>query len=180
MSTPVVVDSSVAVKWFTEPSERGAAEAFALLDKHRDRELMLVAPTHLRLEVLNALRFSGLTADERMAVSRDLEDFGLEWVETSAGVASEAAGVALAHSLTIYDAVFVAVALALDAELVTADRAILRAEACRLRALADSSRLAHPYLTRVNTAYWLSRSTSRKSSAIVSSNASSTLRSSAG
>jgi predicted nucleic acid-binding protein len=135
MSRPIVIDSSVAVKWFKEPAETGAAEAFSLLDAHRDGEVMLVAPTHLILEVLNALRLSPLSADELAQVALGLERFSITWVDVGTGLASDAARVARRHGLTIYDAAFVAAALILDAELVTDDQGILRSGACRMRAL---------------------------------------------
>ena len=135
MRQPIVVDSSVAVKWFKEPTESGAAEAFALLDAHRDRYVTLVAPTHLILEVLNALRLSPLSADELAQVAQELEALGVAWVEIDTGLGADAALVAHTHGLTLYGAAFVATALMLDAELVTDDRAILRSGACRLRAL---------------------------------------------
>ncbi|MDO8881037.1 MAG: type II toxin-antitoxin system VapC family toxin [Coriobacteriia bacterium] len=135
MSRPIVIDSSVAVKWFEEPTESGAAEAFSLLDAHRDGDVLLAAPTHLILEVLNALRLSPISADELAQVALELERFAIAWVDITTGLASNAARVARKHGLTVYDATFVATALMLDAELITDDKAILRSGACRMRAL---------------------------------------------
>ncbi|MBN2839420.1 MAG: type II toxin-antitoxin system VapC family toxin [Coriobacteriia bacterium] len=137
MSRPVVIDSSVAVKWFKEPTEAGSDEAFALLGAHRDRHVSLVAPTHLILEVLNALRLSPLSADDLAQVAHKLDAFGVVWVEIDTSLGADAALLARAHGLTLYDAAFVATALSLDAELVTDDQAILRSEACRMRALTE-------------------------------------------
>lgn len=135
MSRSIVIDSSVAVKWFKEPTESGAAEAFSLLGAHRDGDVLLAAPTHLILEVLNALRLSPISADELVQVALELERFAIAWVDITTSLASNAARVAREHGLTIYDATFVATALMLDAELVTDDQAILRTNACRMRAL---------------------------------------------
>jgi predicted nucleic acid-binding protein len=135
----VVVDSSVAVKWFVSEGESGVAEARALLDGHLRGVRLLCAPSHLVLEVLNALRFRGL--DER-----DLERAGglildarleLTPVET---LASRAAVLAATHSLTVYDAAFVALAESLGCDLLTADRRLAACPGCRTRLIGDESR----------------------------------------
>lgn len=49
-----VVDASVATKWHL-PDETDADRALALLRRHIDGELQLVAPQHLRAEVPSAI-----------------------------------------------------------------------------------------------------------------------------
>ncbi len=127
-SMRVVVDSSVAVKWFAPGSEAGVDAALALLEAHREEALELAAPTLMRLEVLNALwaaRWAArLTEDQLRTAARDLEGFRLAWFEIEAALAAEAAAVATRFGLTVYDSVFAALAIRLDAELVTADRVL--------------------------------------------------------
>lgn len=53
MSTPVVVDASLVLKWVLE--ERYTAEAFALLEEWQKRDVRPVAPGLLAFEVANAL-----------------------------------------------------------------------------------------------------------------------------
>ena len=133
----LVVDSSVAVKWFRRNEEFGVQEAESLLTDHRSGTVKLVCPTQLRLEVLNALRMHGADGDQLERVTRALEDTGLFWVHMDVDLAISAARIAADHRLTVYDAAFVATALMLDAELVTDDQAILRSGACRMRALTQ-------------------------------------------
>ena len=133
----LVVDSSVAVKWFRRNEESGVQEAESLLTDHRAGAVKLVCPTQLRLEVLNALRMHGADGDQLERVTRALEDTGLFWVHMDVDLAISAARIAADHRLTVYDAAFVATALMLDAELVTDDQAILRSGACRMRALTQ-------------------------------------------
>lgn len=135
MSRPVVVDSSVAVKWFKPEGESGFAEALDLLREHRAEELYLTAPTLLRLEVLNALRSHGASAAQLGTASTDLEGFRLRWYEVTAERATAAAGIAAASGLTVYDAIFVALAVELDTELVTADRVLAQRSSCATRTL---------------------------------------------
>jgi predicted nucleic acid-binding protein len=135
-TTPrTVVDASVAVKWFLSENESHVAEAWALLEAHLIGLNVLCAPAHLRLEVLNAMRSRRLPEAEIPKTADALEGFRLEWHPVDGPLARSAAGIAARHNLTLYDAAFAALALALDAELVTADRRLATSGACRARLL---------------------------------------------
>jgi predicted nucleic acid-binding protein len=137
MVPAVVADSSVAFKWLQPEGEAGHEEALDLLEKHRAGEIVLTAPTLLRLEVANGYWRRRATAADLVLITRVLEGLSIRWVELSAALVEDAARIAAEHRLTVYDATFVALALLFDAELVTDDRAILRAGACKTRALAE-------------------------------------------
>jgi predicted nucleic acid-binding protein len=128
----LVVDSSVAVKWFLSETEPHVDRALTLLESHLAERVRLEAPDHLRLEVLSALLHRGLTPDEVQSVAVMLDGFRLSWHRTSAPLAASAADIASRHGLTFYDATFAALALELDAELVTADDRLASSGACRL------------------------------------------------
>jgi predicted nucleic acid-binding protein len=131
------VDSSVAVKWFVDESESNVTDALELLADHRDGEILLAAPSHLLLEVLNALRYRG--ADERTLAdaAAHLLDLSLE-IHELADLAAAAAIVAARHDLTLYDAAFAALADALDAELIASDARIVESGACDAHFLGES------------------------------------------
>jgi len=132
---PVVVDSSIAVKWIKPQGEEHVVEAFALIAAHESGEIELTAPTHLLLEVMNALWSHRATA-ERIHEALDLL-LGLRMtlVAPDAALLGRAAEIAVRHKLTIYDAVFAALADSLDCELVTDDRQLAASGACDVRAL---------------------------------------------
>jgi predicted nucleic acid-binding protein len=131
----VLVDSSVAVKWFLSEREAHVDLAWTLLESHLAEGRVIHVPDHLRLEVLNALLHRGLAHDDLQTAARALDGFRLCWHRDSAHRAGAAAAIAVAHDLTLYDAAFAALALELDAELVTADRRLATSGACRLRML---------------------------------------------
>lgn len=135
MSAFVVVDSSVAFKWFAPAAEEGLEPARALLGEHRAETITLAAPTLLRLEVLNGFWKRSATSADLTMIAATLDDFGLAWFDLTVELSSHAAHVAAEHRLTVYDSVFVALALQLDCELITDDRGIIRSEACRLLSL---------------------------------------------
>ena len=135
--TRVVVDSSVAVKWFLRESEDDVDHALELLEAHRDGDLMLAAPSHLLLETLNALRYRGADEKTLTRATSQLLDLSLE-IHELPDLIDSAARVAAHHDLTLYDAAFAALANVLDAELITSDRRIVESGACDAHFLGES------------------------------------------
>lgn len=130
----LVVDSSVAVKWYVSEAEAHTAEALDLLGAHRTREAVIAAPSHLLLEVLNALKHRGLAEFELARAADALIGTEIE-LHPVESLVRAATVLASRHSLTLYDAAFAALALELDAKLVTADRRLAESGACRARLL---------------------------------------------
>lgn len=135
MST-LVVDSSVAIKWLKPQNEMHVSEARALLEEHKDGRTLLVAPSLLLLEIMNALRSHQATAEQMNRAVDLLLGLHIELVEPDAGLLKTATEMAVGHSLTIYDALFAALAERLSCPLVTADRKLAASGACRIERLA--------------------------------------------
>ncbi len=123
----VVVDASLGVKWVVP--EAGSAEARALRDRWRDERVRVLAPDLVLVEVANALWKKverGLIPPESPVMRRPPEAWlSLELVRTG-DLLADALGVAVSHHLTVYDAVYVALARRLRAPLYTADEALRR------------------------------------------------------
>jgi predicted nucleic acid-binding protein len=114
----LVIDASVAVKWFVE--EASSNEAYALInDSHR-----LFAPDLLKLEVGNY----ALRAVRRGTLARSVADAAMvrltlpviDLVATSELI-DDAYVIARQHGGSLYDATYISLAKGLRAELVTAD-----------------------------------------------------------
>lgn len=131
----VVVDSSVAVKWFKTDDESAASAAWRLLEDHQSQLVTLAVPGHFAAEVLNALRYSRLDFDRVESAAGALDLIDLVTVPLTRSLTVPAVELARTHHLTINDAFFPALAILLDAELVTADRAQARVTECRVRLL---------------------------------------------
>ena len=120
----VVVDCAVAIKWFVP--EELSAEAEGLLDGTRD----LLAPDLLFAELGNVLwkkvSRQELTTAEARAVLSGISRVPLA-VTPSRDLTEAALEIALAHGRTVYDAIYVALAVAHDCTLVTADERLVRA-----------------------------------------------------
>jgi predicted nucleic acid-binding protein len=130
--TPVVVDTSVAFKWF-DYTEPGADDALAMLRAHQRDTVALCAPAHLPLEIVNALtcRHAGVDATDHAVAFLTYTDLLIAPLED--WLLRDAARIAHAEGIALYDAAFIALAAALDAELVTADHRQAATRACRVR-----------------------------------------------
>lgn len=123
----LVVDTSVAAKWYlTEELEKEAQE---ILDAAQRGEMLLLAPESVEPELWNVL-WQRHRRDEFSP--EEVRDYWSTFLETPlllAGVRQLmplAVKVALQSGCIIYDALFVALAEAEDAVVVTADDKLLR------------------------------------------------------
>ncbi|HYO45281.1 MAG TPA: type II toxin-antitoxin system VapC family toxin [Gemmatimonadota bacterium] len=122
--TTLVVDASVAAKWLID--EDGSEAALRL----RAPEYDLVCPDLLFLEVGNVVwrkvRASEIEeSDGRAMVAAILE--APVHIEPAAALLPAAWEIAVRHDRSVYDGVYLALAVALDAPLVTADCRLARA-----------------------------------------------------
>lgn len=133
---PLVVDTSVALKWLKPQGEDHVEAALALLDEHQSGAYVLHAPGHLLLEVMNALWSHHASAEQTERAVELLRKLHIVFVEPDDRLLASAATLAVEHRITAYDAVFAALAGSLGCELVTDDRTLAAAGACKIRALA--------------------------------------------
>lgn len=131
---PLVIDTSVALGWLM-PRDGRQAEATALLDQHQAGSVTLHAPTHLLLEVMNALWAHRATAEQITRATGILRQLHIVFVEPDATLLTRAAAIAAEHRITVYDALFAALAEELACDLVTDDRRLASSGACKVRGL---------------------------------------------
>ena len=115
-----VIDSSVAVKWFSQEAATGAALALrddAFLGKRR-----LEAPDLLLYEIGNALRYNPrLDAEDVKLALGSLLDLGIVFHPAGGALLSKAVDLAFRYRMTVYDSCFIALSDILGAPLITAD-----------------------------------------------------------
>jgi predicted nucleic acid-binding protein len=126
--TAVVVDTSVALKWFHEKGETEVAEARAVLAAHRSERITVYLLDLSLYELGNVLiRSLRWTATDVAAQLDDLIAIcgpplvpGMAWHR-------DAASLAALHGLTFYDASFAAAAATIGAPLVSCDKQLIAA-----------------------------------------------------
>lgn len=120
----LVVDASVALKWLVPEVDHAAA--LRVLESGRD----LVAPDLISVEVANAIwkkvQRQELTAKHAREMIADFSTLAVETIALRRLV-DDALDVALAIGRTVYDSAYVALAMRLETQVVTADRRLANA-----------------------------------------------------
>ena len=126
-----VVDSSVAAKWLPPlNNEPLASEARGLLADWTRGKIELSAPDLLHIEVANVLwkaaRAGRCEAAEANAALKILVSYGLP-VAASATLLETALRISIEYERTVYDSIYVALAVQSRIELITADEKLANA-----------------------------------------------------
>lgn len=131
----LVLDASVAVKWVLPNPETLTAESLQLLKSYADGKINFIVPDLFWAEVANVLwkgvrqrRWSKAVAENAAAELRDRNFFTI----SSHTLLPEALKIALAYDRSVYDSLYVALAIQFRTELVTADERLANALAARL------------------------------------------------
>jgi predicted nucleic acid-binding protein len=127
----VVVDASVATKWFlADDKEDLADEAFNLLDRYAKGEVQLIVPDLFYAEIANAIwkavrlgRVTPASGEESFAA---LEQRAFTTVP-SRRLIGPAYQIAAAYNRSVYDAMYVALSRQVQSQLITADERLANA-----------------------------------------------------
>jgi predicted nucleic acid-binding protein len=127
----VVLDASVAAKWFLpRAGEPLAEEAVALLRRHADGDIELTVPDLFWAELGNilwkAVRVGRIPEKTAIQALMDVLHYGLPTVG-GRELAEDALAIALSTGRTVYDATYVALAVQRDSILITADERLVEA-----------------------------------------------------
>lgn len=121
----VVVDASIVAKWFLE--EPFSDKAIELRDKHLLGDLVLIAPSLLVYEVLNALRYSSVySKDELASAAESINKYGLDLRSLTEESKRKAIEIAMDFDISIYDAAYVGLAETLGIAFYTTDEEVVK------------------------------------------------------
>ncbi len=121
----VVVDASVAAKWFLpENGEALVDQAVALLDKYDRKEIQFVVPDLFYVEIASAIwkavrvgRVSRAFGDQALVLLTEREFATVPSLKLLDG----AFQIAAEYGRTVYDSLYVALAMQTKSQLITAD-----------------------------------------------------------
>jgi predicted nucleic acid-binding protein len=120
----VVVDASVAFKWFVE--EPGSVEARRLAEDYGRRLVDMASVELLPFEVLNALRYSPDTGLEDLrAAARALSKLSLDLHPLVGDLGERCVENALKFGISVYDSSYLSLGELLDAPVYTADTRLM-------------------------------------------------------
>ena len=126
-----VIDANVAAKWVLPPSnEQLLGQALALLDRHRVGEIHFVVPDLFWAEVGNVLWKAARQGRCSMASASDsLAALTARQLVTvpSQGLVEAAFNIAATFHRTVYDSLYVALAIEGRTQLITADEKLANA-----------------------------------------------------
>lgn len=118
--TQIILDTSVAAKWFSSAGEKDTEPAFYLLNLIRLGKLEVVCPRIIILELANALFWGkGFKQEDCLQSLQSLADLCAELTDLPDN--RILTDLIYQYKLTSYDAVFLATALQRNVSLVTAD-----------------------------------------------------------
>lgn len=132
----LVLDASVAIKWAI-PSVREPLtdESLRLLQRYVDSEIEFIVPDVFWAEIGNVLwksaRQRRWRQDEAEAVAADMKARDFATVP-SATLLTEALRIAFAYDRSVYDCLYVALAVQAKTDLITADERLANALAAHL------------------------------------------------
>jgi predicted nucleic acid-binding protein len=127
----LVVDASVAIKWLPPfQQEPLASEAEKLLDRWEQGAVELIAPDLIWSEIANAhgraVRQNKCSGGDALASLAIMHEQELQTVPSETLI-DLALRIALQHGRTAYDSLYVALAVTLKSDLVTADEKLVNA-----------------------------------------------------
>lgn len=132
----LVIDASVAAKWFLPPAhETLSSEALDLLKQYAAGQLRFLVPDLFWTEIGNifwkAARLGRWTHKDAEDALRAIRDRRIPTVST-AMLVEDALSLGIAFGRTVYDSLYVALALTSKTHLVTADERLANALAAHL------------------------------------------------
>lgn len=120
----LVVDASVAIKWYVEEDYR--EQALNLRRDYYDGRIALASQPLLFYEVANALRYHvALSPSDVRRSINSLLDMQLDLLTPMGEILEAAVDLAFNEGITVYDAVYLALAEYLGSKVVTADEKLL-------------------------------------------------------
>lgn len=118
----LIPDASIIVKWFVK--EEYSEKARKIKDQFMEGRVRLIAPNLLIYEATNALRFHPIAKLPLRSIVSSVRALENMSIATRPGLSTwqKAVEISLNEQISIYDAVYIAMAFTLDAKMVTADR----------------------------------------------------------
>lgn len=122
-----IVDTSVASKWFYKENEEDINNASFLYNKLKSEKCIIFAPDLLMYELSNVLRTKSEIKDEKVSeILKELYNF-LIIIGINKNLLLKSFLISRKLKISVYDSIFLALTIDLDAYLITADKKLYEA-----------------------------------------------------
>lgn len=115
----IVVDSSVAVKWFNTKDEDNFKKANKILKDLEEEKIEISMPEISKYEITNALLYKKLSLSLVKTSLSTIYSMPIKFVPLANDLAAQTVEIAYKNKITFYDACFLSLAKKIKGELVT-------------------------------------------------------------
>ena len=116
---PLVIDSSVAVKWLNKQNEKYTAQADKILKDVQEEKAYLIMPELAKYEVGNALLYKQIPLQNTLGSLSTYYHIPIQFISQDREQAQNAMQISHENKVTFYDASFMALAKEQKADLIT-------------------------------------------------------------
>jgi len=117
----LVLDASIIIKWFTKEENRD--KAIAIRKAFIENEIEIAVPDLILYEISNALKHNPLFTSENVKEAIDsLLEIGIDIIIPIPETIHRAIDIAFSSKISLYDAFYIALALDLGFDFITADK----------------------------------------------------------
>lgn len=115
-----VIDASVLAKVIVK--EKNSNKAIKIMERHIKGEILLTAPSLILYEIGNILWKKKMGSKLMYEYIKNILGLGIKIFELDEKIIKNACKIANRNGLTFYDALYIALAIALKTKLITADK----------------------------------------------------------
>ena len=120
----LIVDASVAVKWFIH--EENSEKAIKFREDSLSGKFNLIVPELLFLEVINTLRYKKINAEKILYTNKSLWESQFKIHNIDDFLMEKIIDISIKNDISVYDAVYVAISQLYGVPLVTADKKLYK------------------------------------------------------
>ncbi|PIN88925.1 hypothetical protein COU57_06955 [Candidatus Pacearchaeota archaeon CG10_big_fil_rev_8_21_14_0_10_32_14] len=114
-----VIDASVIMKWFNV--EIGTKEALELRERHLTKEIIIIVPELIFMEIINGLKYKKHDENFLHRTNKALFETQFHIERTNQFIMEKAIQLSIKYNLSLYDGIYAALAQIHGCELITAD-----------------------------------------------------------
>lgn len=121
----VIVDASVAFKWFSQ-NEENSEQALEIFSSHQSKQNIILVPDLLFYELANAwVTKTALTVKGIKTFLKDLQNINLKIAAVNFELLNQAVVLSKKYKISLYDAVYIALAKQKKYLFITADQKLI-------------------------------------------------------